>query len=96
MKTIKVHFGAQRPPEIDYRMQANGSAEVWLYNDVHEEINTDGNSDFVADGIFLETSLTQEEVEAQRDFYFEPVEPETTMADLVEAINILTDIILEE
>lgn len=77
MKAIKVHFGAEKPKNIDYRLQPDGFAEVWIYKDVHEEFDAYGNSDFVADGVLIRTLLTEKEVEAQKDIYFDkPTEPE--------------------
>ena len=74
MDIVKVHFGANRPNEIDYRKQADGFAEVWLYKDIQAETDADGNTDFVADGVMFRTALSKKEVEEQRDSYFEQEE----------------------
>lgn len=91
MEVIRVHFGAEEPNDIDYRKQADGFAEVWLYNNIGQD--DDG---FYADGVFFRTLLSKDEVEAQRDKYFVEQEPEVTVQDLVEAIDILSSLILEE
>lgn len=91
MEVIRVHFGAEEPNDIDYREQADGFAEVWLYNNIGQD--DDG---FYADGVFFRTLLSKDEVEAQRDKYFVEQEPEVTVQDLVEAIDILSGLILEE
>lgn len=94
MVAVKVHFGAERPKDIDYRKQVSGIAECWLYRDVHEETDADGNSEFVAEGVFIETMLTEEEVQARRESYFEEPKEDVTVGDLVEALDILTNIVL--
>ena len=70
MQIIKVHFGGSKPTENEYTKRADGMAEVWLYRDIHEEKDADGNSDFVADGVFFTTMLDEAEVLAQKDSYF--------------------------
>ena len=92
----KIHFGGYEPQNIDYRPQADGMAEVWLYRNIHEEFDADENSDWVAEGVFFKTALSKEEVEAQFSSYFKVEEPQATVEDLVEAIDILTDIVLGE
>ena len=47
-----------------------------------------------ADEVQIHTRLSEEEVLAQADMYFEE-EIETTIEDLVEALDILTGIVLE-
>ena len=89
-KYTNISFGGEMPKEIDYRKQADGFAEVWLYTNIRE-VEEDG---FVADGVFFKTKLSEEEVLAQKGIYFAEEEPETTIDDLVEAIDILTNIIL--
>ena len=101
MQIIKVHFGGTKPQDMEYFKQADGMAEVWLYNNIREETDADGNTEFVADGVMLKTCLSAEEIETRRDNYFteEPTtvtEEPTTVEDLVEAINILTSIVLGE
>ena len=92
---VKIHFGCQKPKEIEYRSQPDGFAEVWIYRDIHAEVDSDGNVDFVADGVLLKTKLSEEEVISQRESYFKTDETEEiTTADLVEALDILTSIVL--
>ena len=94
MEILKVHFGAQEPKKTQYIPNADGFAEVWLHNNIRTEEDANGNTEFVADGVFFRTMLSEEEVESQRDSYFAESEPETTVADLVEAIDIPTEIVV--
>ena len=94
MVAVKVHFGSERPNDIDYKKQVDGLAEVWVYRDVHEEQDAEGNREYVADGVFIRTMLSEEEVQARRDSYFQEPEEDVTVSDLVEALGILTDIVL--
>ena len=92
MQIVKTYFGAERPNEIDYRPQADGLAEVWLYRNI-----TADDEGYSADGIFFKTAMSEAEVLEQKETFFAKAteDPETTIADLVEAIGILTNIILE-
>lgn len=87
MKIIEVHFGAWMPPTIDYRKQRDGSAEVWLYNNIRQIVDDDENIDYVADGVFFKTNHSQEEVENQRDTYFAQ---ETSETDLQQRLDTLS------
>ena len=83
MKVLKVHFGVQ-PPECDYRPQADGAAEVWIYRNIQPETDADGNTGWVADGVFLTTHLTQAEVLANADQYFNEPEQKTAEERIAE------------
>lgn len=96
MEMVKIHFGCQKPKEIEYRSQPDGFAEVWIYRDIHAEVDSDGNTDFVADGVMIRTKLSESEVEAQKKSYFKEPSEDVTVADLVEAIDILASIVLRE
>lgn len=66
MDIIKnIGFGSERPNDIDYRMQPNGFAEVWLYNNIQE--TEDG---FFADGVFFMSKLKTDEILRRKDTYF--------------------------
>lgn len=98
MEILKVHFGSQRPNSIDFRKQADGFAEVWLYKDIHEETAEDGTSEYVADGVFFRTMLSEEEIEQRKDEYFkndsEP-QAEERIAELEKQNEMLTECLFE-
>ena len=90
MKPIEVHFGGSQPTAIEYLRQPSGIAEVWLYNNIRVEKDIDGNDDYVADGVNFTTALSQAEVEAQRDIYFED-DSTADPADVAEQAYILAE-----
>ena len=62
-----------------------------------EEIITEDGTMWTANEVYIpHTMLTQEEIEAQFDSYFKIEEPEATIEDLTEALDILTSIVLGE
>jgi len=70
---------------------------VWLRNNIQLVSRTDGELEWnvwTADEVMLVTHLTREEIEAQFDEYFVIPEPQPTIEDLVEALNIMEDILL--
>ena len=89
----KAYFTTE-PSQVSYIPQADGTAEVWLRRNIREEQTEDGVQ-WSADEVQFNTCLTEEEVLAQADKYFLE-EPETTIEDVVEALNILTDLIIGE
>lgn len=89
MKSERVYFGMNKPAPIDYKQQTDGFAEVWLYRNFKQD--DDG---WYADGIFLKTMMSEEEVAANADEYFAEPAPEVTTEDLMDAINILSEIVL--
>ena len=92
----KVEYSEQ-PDRILYIPQENGSTEVWLRKDIELVTHTDGELTWQiweANEVQFNTYLSQSEVEAQFDSYFAEEEPQTTIEDLVEALNIMEDIIL--
>ena len=90
MKSIEVHFGGTAPAAIEYLRQPSGMAEVWLYQNIRIEKDIDGNDDYVADGVNFQTALSKEEVEAQRDIYFED-DTVADPADVAEQAYILAE-----
>lgn len=88
----KTYF-TNEPERILYLKQNEGPAEVWLRQNI-EEIETEEGIQWTAEEVMIHTNLTQEEIESQFDSYFFE-EPETTVDDLVEAIDLLTTIVLE-
>ena len=91
---IEKMYSSVKPDKILYVSHSDGSAEARLRKNIHQEETDDGQI-WVADEIFISrTMLTAEEIDSQFDEYFFVV-PETTIGDLVEAIDILTNIILE-
>lgn len=88
---------SEQPERILYLPQADGSAEVWLRNNIRQAHKTDGELEWdiwVAEEVMFRTHLTLEEVTAQFDSYFTIPDPQPTIEDLVEAMNILEDILL--
>ena len=86
---------AEQPERIEYMQHRDGSAEARLRKNIHEETTEDGTI-WVANEVYIpRTFLSQAELDANFDSYF-LVEPETTIADLTEAIDILTSIVLGE
>lgn len=81
------------PDAVSYLSRPDGKAEVYLRRNI-TPYETEEGSGWKADEVFFETMLSEEEVAAQFDSYFID-EPETTIGDLVDAIDILTQIILE-
>lgn len=90
---VKAYFTAE-PDQISYMPQNNGEAEVWLRRNIRQEEAEEGPV-WVADEVSFRTRLTEEEVIAQAEKYFIE-EPETTIEDLVEALDILTGIVIGE
>ena len=82
-------MSADRPDEITYLPQPDGKAEVWLRKNIEQ--TEDG---WEADEVTFMTALSKEEILSQKDTYFEE-EIETTMEDVVEALNFLTNLVLE-
>lgn len=91
MNIERVSFGGQHPPTMDYKFQETGEAEVWLYDNIHQT----EYGDWEADAVFIRTRLSPEEIQANAADYFVPEEPPVTLEDLRDAINILTEIVLE-
>lgn len=84
----KTYFSAE-PEKILYLPQSDGTAEVYLRKNILQT-----EEGWEADEVRLCTRLTEQEILTQFDSYF--VEQiETTIEDLVEAIDILTEIVLE-
>lgn len=89
---MKVYYSEQ-PDRIAYYPQENGTAEVYLRKNIKEE-ELEDSIIWTADEVFLKTRLSEEEVEEQFDSYF--VEQiEATIDDLVDAIEVLANIIME-
>ena len=82
------------PAAVSYLSRPDGKAEVYLRRNITEYETEEGGTGWKADEVFFETMLSEEEVSEQFDSYFIE-EPETTIGDLVDAIDILTQIILE-
>ena len=92
----KVEYSEQ-PDRILYIPQEDESAEVWLRKDIELVTHKDGELTWQiweANEVQFNTYLSQSEVEAQFDSYFAEEYPQTTIEDLVEALNIMEDIIL--
>lgn len=87
----KTYFTTE-PDRVLFKPLADGSAEVYLRRNIEERESEEGG--WQADEVFFTTNLSQAEVEAQFDSYFME-EPEPTIADVVEALDTLTQIILE-
>ena len=85
----KVYFGGEKPPPYRFTPLKNGKNGVWVHRNIVED--EDGWS---ADAVYFETVLPEDEALREADRLFEPVEPMTTVDDLVEAINILTGLVL--
>lgn len=84
----KTYFSTE-PEKILYLPQSDGTAEAYLRKNTRQT-----EEGWEADEVQIRTRLTEEEILAQFDSYF--VERiETTIGDLVEAIDILTGIVLE-
>lgn len=84
----KTYYSTE-PEKILYLPQSDGTAEVYLRKNIEQ--TEDG---WVADEVQIRTRLTELEILTQFDSYFVE-EIETTIEDLVEAIDILTGIVLE-
>lgn len=89
----KTQFSEQ-PDRIFYLPLSNGSAEVALRRNIVETEDSEGHPMWEADEVKFISHLSRSEIEAQFDSYFLE-EPETTIEDLKEALQILTEIILE-
>ena len=87
MEILTVHFGAE-PPQTDYRKQADGHAEVWLYRNIKQ----DEDGGWCAEGVFFTSRLSLEEIEAQRDSYFAPDPPSPEEAALNEIYDALVEL----
>ena len=82
-------FFSKEPEKILCLSQSDGTAEVYLRKNIKQ--TEDG---WEADEVQIRTRLTEQEILTQFDSYFVE-EIETTIGDLVEAIDILTEIVLE-
>ena len=82
---------SEQPKRITYLQHDDGSAEVRLRKHIVE----DGDQWTALEVFIPRTFLSVEEIERQFDSYFIE-EPEVTIADLTEAIDILTNIVLGE
>ena len=82
---------SEQPERISYLLHEDGSAEVRLRKHIVE----DGDQWTALEVFIPRTFLSVEEIETQFDSYFIE-EPEVTIADLTEAIDILTNIVLGE
>lgn len=87
----RVQFSG-RPERILY-MKNVGKADVWLRKNI-TEVTTEEGTLWEADEVYVSTYLSRKEIESQFDSYFEEEIP-VTVEDLAEAIDILTNIILE-
>lgn len=85
----RISFGGEEPPEHTYRKLNSGFYGCWVYKNAEE---VDG--EWYADGAYIETLLPENEAVVACEKLLEPKEPETTVEDLVEAINLLTDLVL--
>ena len=92
--SITKTFYSEEPDRIAYYPQKDGSAEVYLRQNIAQEPDGEGGTVWTADEVFLRTHLSREDIEEQFETYFEE-NIETTIEDLAEAIEILTGIILE-
>lgn len=93
MEKVRVSFGGNPPQSMtEYLPQRDGFAEVWLYDNLEQ--TEDG--EYIADGVFLRTQLSEEEVESNRERYFASNESdeEVTISDLVDLVSCLADIVL--
>lgn len=87
---------SELPERITYMRHHDGSAEAKLRKNIEEIITEDGTM-WTANEVYIpHTMLAQEEIEAQFDSYFKIEEPEATIEDLTEALDILTSIVLGE
>lgn len=92
MEIVKVHCGGSRP-EDRYLPRKDGRTEVWLFQNIQEETDTEGNTAYTADGVNFYTSLTQEEVEARKESYF-VVDTEPTTEYLAEMAYVNSELAL--
>ena len=90
---VKAYF-TQEPGQVLFIPRSDGTNEVWLRRNI-EEIETEDGTAWRADEVSFETCLTEQEVLDQADSYFIE-EPETTIDDLVEALDILASIVIGE
>ena len=90
---VKAYF-TQEPGQVLYLSQADGMAEVWLRRNI-ESHETEEGTVWSADEVQFNTMLTEEEVIERASIYFIE-EPETTIDDLVEALDILSSIVMGE
>lgn len=86
---------SNKPERIAYYPQRDGTAEVYLRKNIRKEPDGEGGQIWTAEEVFLRTRLTEKEVDAGFDSYFEEVIP-MTIEDLAEAVDILAGIILED
>lgn len=87
----RVQFSEQ--PERILYMENKGKADVWLRKNI-TEVTTEEGTLWEADEVYVSTYLSSEEIAQQFDSYFEEEIP-ITVEDLAEALDILTNIILE-
>lgn len=80
------------PDKVLY-MKNGETSDVWLRKNI-VEVETEEGVLWEADEIYLRSHLSKKEIENNFDSYFEEEIP-VTVEDLAEAIDILTDIILE-
>lgn len=89
MEIKKIHFSKEPTNLCDYRMQDDGFAEVWLFDNIQQD-----EEDWTADGIFLRTMLTQEEIEAHKAKFFVVEAPTPTIEERVDVLESTSDDII--
>lgn len=107
MKIEKIGFGGSRPKNVNYKFNIfKSEAEVWLYDNIVEEYSEEDNSvSYYADGVYFTTTDSEDTIINNFSYYWDansedlPTsedydEPEPTLSDVIEALNLLTEIVL--
>lgn len=94
-----VYYTGDFNPVERCERKLDGVVDVWLRRDAGESVNEDGNQIKMAEEIYLKFPIdeapTFDELLESIDEYFEKdTTPETTIEDIMSAINDLTDLIL--
>ena len=89
MEIKKIHFSEKPTSLCDYRIQDDGFAEVWLFDNLQPD-----EEGWVADGVFLRSMLTKEEIEAHKAEFFVVEAPTLTIEERVDVLESTSDDII--
>lgn len=92
-----VHF-MTKPERIMYMPLHNGYADVWLRKNIQPETARDGTVDgWVADEVYLRTSMSRADVESDFDRFFKTERTSAQRLDALEtAVSDLSSLITTE
>lgn len=64
-------YYTEKPDVITYMKLPNGSADVWLRDNITETTDEEGNTQYECDEVYFRTTLSKSEITADFDTIFE-------------------------